>query len=532
MFANYMELAIPLVALGGLYVIVNSKPKCEPYMNAYKPSPAPYVPQVEEKDATVFTDMAGREISTKEYTSRMVPFFGKTKNIGTSLTNFSQSEQVMDALTGDGSTQLKKTENAPLFKPEESLAFAHGTPVQTNYLHERMMPSMSMNNVKPFQEERVAPGINQGFTTTGSGGFNSGMEFRNTWKDKTVDELRVATKPKETYSLANHQGPAQTLVKNLGFEGKMEKHLPDRYFVNTPDRYFVTTGAEIAPTVRSIQNTPLSQRVEITQSYQGIPGNAGVCAPAKQGMYRADHRQQLGTQDVLPSKAQVPQTNTNPASYQILPNNRSTQQSESFGVIGSLVSAITAPIKDIIKPTRKEELVGLTRVGNLGAFVPNAPIPDSKVQNTIKQGTMFSPLEMGARPFVKVTDGAYLVSEHQAVSNERDTTTMDYTGIATSTMPQQRVYDTYHSPSVDKTAAGRIANGNTQVFNGQINQVVTSNRSNMHAPYIGAPQVSKVMAGPEQYNMTRVPVQYTEQSRFEPSLLDSLKQNPYAHSII
>ena len=520
MFAKYMELAIPLVALGGLYVIVNSKQQAEPYVNAYKPSPTTYVPKAEETNPTVFTDMAGRQISTKEYTDRMVPFFGKTKNIGTSLTNFSQSEQVMDALTGDGSTQLKKTENAPLFKPEDSLSFAHGTPVQTNYLHERMMPSMSMNNVKPFQEERVAPGINQGFTTTGSGGFNSGME------------LRVATKPKETYSLANHQGPAQTLVKNLGLEGKMEKHLPDRYFVNTPDRYFVTTGSEIAPTVRSIQNAPLSQRVETTQSYQGIPGNAGVCAPAKQGMYRADHRQQLGTQDVLPSQAQVPQTNTNPASYQILPNNRSTQQSESFGVIGSLVSAITAPIKDIIKPTRKEELVGLTRVGNLGAFVPNAPVPDSKVQNTIKQGTMYSPLEMGARPFVKVTDGAYLVSDQQAVSNERDTTTMDYTGIAASTLPQQRVYDTYHSPSVDKTAAGRTANGNTQVFHGQINQAVTSNRSNMHTPYIGAPQVSKVMAGPEQYNMTRVPVQYTEQSRFESTLLDSLKQNPYAHSII
>ena len=182
MFVNYMELAIPLVALGGLYVIVNSKQKCEPYVNAYTPSHATYVPKKEEIDTAVFTDMAGRQISTKEYTSRMVPFFGKTKNIGTSLTNFSQSEQVMDALTGDGSTQLKKTENAPLFKPEESLAFANGTPVQTNYLHERMMPSMSMNNVKPFQEERVAPGINQGFTTTGSGGFNSGMEFRNTFE--------------------------------------------------------------------------------------------------------------------------------------------------------------------------------------------------------------------------------------------------------------------------------------------------------------------------------------------------------------
>ena len=528
MFIQYMELAIPLIGLGGLYLIANSK-KSEPYVNSY--SPAPYVPKKQEETAEVFIDMAGREVSTTEYTNRMVPFFGKTKNIGTSLTNFSLSETVMDALTGDGSTQLKKTENAPLFKPEESLQFTYGVPVQTDYIQERMAQSKSMNNVKPFQEERVAPGINQGFTTTGSGGFNSGMEYRHTWQDKTVDELRAANKPKETYSLINHEGPAQTRVQNLGIEGKMEKHLPDRFYVNSPDRYFVTKTAESAPTVRSIQTTHNETRTETTKEYKGAPGNAGVCAPMKHGMYRSDHRQQLPTQDVLPSQYPVSQNNLSLNNYQVLPNNRSMINHEPMGGLGSLVSAITAPIKDIIKPTRKEELIGLTRTGNLGSFVPNAPVPDSSVQNTIKQNTMYSPLELGARPFAKVTDGAYTVSEHQAVSNERDTTSMEYSGIAQSTLPQQRVYDTYHSPSVDKTVHGRPANGNTQVFAPTMNQTVTSNRSNMHAPYLGGPQLARSIPGPEQYNMTRSPNQYQEPSRMEPSLLDAFKQNPYTHKI-
>jgi hypothetical protein len=144
---------------------------------------------------------------------------------------------------------------------------------------------------------------------------------------------------------------------------------------------------------------------------------------------------------------------------------------------------------------------------------------------------MYSPLEMGARPFAKVTDGAYTVSEHQAVSNERDTTNMAYSGGAASVLSQQRVYDTYHSPSGDKTAHGRPANGNIQVYTPTINQTVTSNRSNMHEPYLGMPQLAKVMAGPEQYNSTRMPNQYTEASRIEPSLLDAFKQNPYTHQI-
>ena len=157
MLFQYMELAIPLIGLGGLYLVANSK-KPEPYINAYS-SPAPF--KKEETDQ-VFIDLAGREVSASQYSGRMVPFLGKSKNIGNSLTNYNQSENVLDALTGSGSNQLKKTENAPLFKPEESLQYTYGVPVQTDYLQERMTKSMSMNNVKPFQEERVAPGLNQG----------------------------------------------------------------------------------------------------------------------------------------------------------------------------------------------------------------------------------------------------------------------------------------------------------------------------------------------------------------------------------
>ena len=528
---NYMELAIPLVALGGLYVIVNSK-KSEPYVNAYKPSPSARKREQEQVEEYVYTDLAGRKISTKEYTERMVPYFGKSKMAGNALTDYSQSENIMDLKTGDGSTSLRKTENAPFFKPEEALSFSYGMPSQTDYIQERMVPSMSMNSVKPFQEERVGPGFNQGYTTTSSGGFNSGMEFRNLWKDKTVDELRVSTNPKESYSLKDHEGPAQTIVKNIGIEGKFEKNLPDRYFVNTPDRYLVTKGAETGPTLRAIQPEPVVHRVETTKEYQGIPGNAGICAQAKQGMYRADHRQQLAGPDVLPSQYAVPQNNLTTKTYNVVPNNRTVNPSEPFGMMGSLVSALTAPIKDIIKPTRKEEIIGLTRSGNLSSNVPNAPIPDFNVPATIKQGTMFSPLESGASPYAPVQDGAYYVSEQQSTITERQTTAREYTGGALSGMPQQRVYDTYYSPSGDKTAKGRTAGGNIQVFTPTMNQSVSNHRSDMHQSYLGVPKVANVAVGVDQYNLTRQPNQYHEPPRMEPSLLDSMKQNPYAHNIL
>ena len=39
-------------------------------------------------------------------------------------------------------------------------------------------------------------------------GFNSGMESRDSWKPKTVDDLRAANNPKAVYRLDNHMGPA------------------------------------------------------------------------------------------------------------------------------------------------------------------------------------------------------------------------------------------------------------------------------------------------------------------------------------
>ena len=40
---------------------------------------------------------------------------------------------------------------------------------------------------------------------------------------KTVDQLRTETNPKLTFGLEGHQGPAQSVIKNLGIQGKMEK---------------------------------------------------------------------------------------------------------------------------------------------------------------------------------------------------------------------------------------------------------------------------------------------------------------------
>jgi hypothetical protein len=95
----------------------------------------------------------------------------------------------------------------------------------------------------------------------------------------------------------------------------------------------------------------------------------------------------------------------------------------------------------------------------------------------------------------------------------------------------QRVYDTYHTPSNDKTVMGRQPVGNASVFTPMMNQTTSSSRSEMHTSYVGAPQTANQMMGPEQYKQTRTMNAYDEPSRMEPSMLDAFKKNPYTHSL-
>ena len=78
---------------------------------------------------------------------------------------------------------------------------SNGMPSFTQYMQDRMRNNVTskMNNTKPWEEIQVGPGLNEGFSHEGSGGFNSGMEARDKWLPKNVDQLRVKNNPKNTY---------------------------------------------------------------------------------------------------------------------------------------------------------------------------------------------------------------------------------------------------------------------------------------------------------------------------------------------
>jgi hypothetical protein len=539
-----MELAIPIIALGGLYVISNQKDKKKESFKvssvreyASMPRDNKHFISPPAESHMEYTDLAGRTMKINDQSANMVPFFGKTKNIGNNSKSKDERDSTLDNYVGAGSMQIAKTESAPLFKPQDNIQHAYGMPNQTAFFQSRENPSTNMHNVKPFQEEQVAPGMNHGFTSEGSGGFNAGMEAQSQWLPKTVDQLRVLTNPKESFELANHQGPAIHNVTNLGSIGKVEKYLPDKYFINSPDRYFTTTGAEQAGTLRSIQPNPTVHRATTSKPYAGVASNAsGAEKQPQHGLYRTDHRQQLQAEHFNPAVTTVEHNNLTSVakSIELLPNNRTTTKPESFSIMKGLVNAITAPITDILRPTRKEEF-GLSRVGALGSSIPQNTLPQSdKVASTIKESTTYSPYTKGQRAYQPVTTGGYQVSNEQAISNQRETTNVFYSGGAGSTMPEQRSYGAEYNSTINSTRGNedRIAIGNTQRFVPIINQSTNSTKSSTHMSYSGMPTaVVSTVPSLDHHGTTRTPQSYDNSDRFNPSLLQALKQNPYNHSI-
>ena len=127
----------------------------------------------------------------------MVPFFGGRVRGATADANVRES--TLDNMVGAGSQMISKQERGPLFKPHQDMQYAHGAPNMSDFYQSRVNPSLRMANIKPWEEQKVAPGLNMGYTTTGTkAGFNSGLEARDTYLPKTVNELRVDTNPKMT----------------------------------------------------------------------------------------------------------------------------------------------------------------------------------------------------------------------------------------------------------------------------------------------------------------------------------------------
>lgn len=604
-----MEFAIPLIALGGMYVISNQKNKsCPskkkmkrdvytpehetftnmglPKQNAFLPNthvPALNYPTLKNTDIAdtaqeylnpnvasekyfnqnVYENrvnqgdkvasqiqgiysLTGNYLESKEFKhNNMVPFYGgKIKGY---TYDVGMAESVLDNMAGTGSQTIKKIEQAPLFKPEDNINWAYGSPNNSDFYQSRVNPGMKNNNVKPFETQRVGPGLNQGFTTQGSAGFNSGMEARDQWLPKTVDELRVATNPKLEYSLANHEGPADAYIKNVGIIGRVEKQKPDTFYINSQDRWFTTTGAEKGETLRPIQEMGVIRRENCDTNYKGAAGSA----TGANAMYTVPSFEQSKRTEVLPGDTPCPRAvgrgqNMDDEdivrTYNNYNNHRTTvRQVDSVrSGFSRAIGAVIAPLMDVLKPSRKEEVVQNVRVyGEAKRAVPNNYVinPLDTTPTTIKETTLQS------LPFYinGMKNKEYVDNNTPLKTTERESTDCSYMGSSggQATGYGDVLYESFYNQTNNdiksQTIHNRINTGNTNLFNPNYQVSVCKNDSNCNDGRWFTPS-SAIPLPPakENYGAMHMPQYYNECNnceRISPDILTAFRNNPYTHNL-
>ena len=526
-----MELVIPLIALGGLFIVSNQSKKSESFKN----NESGYLPNTDvpdhnypvssyilnepsnftnpESDLTTKLSTVNRYDGGQAYTDKyfnpnsiptpatsantyysltgstvdnsyfrhnnMVPFFGSHLP---NQPNVNSGESVLDNYTGAGSQIFQKREVAPLFAPGENVQYANGTPNNSDFYQSRVNPSLKMANVKPFEEIKVGPGLGLGYTAEGSGGYNSGLMQRDQWTDKTVDELRVANKQKASgLVMLGHEGPANSFIKSMGQMGQMEKNRVDTTFEMGPERYMTTTGLQKGQMLHAMPIDRYVTRPETATDYTGVAGY-GVSSQTADGEYMPSKHIDLGAVPFTPAYASG-KGGAMEADYGIktktaYPNNRTSNQNDGyFGVFSGSMGAVIAPLLDILRPSRKENTVGTLRpYQNAKAPVMSSYLynPNDKPNTTIRETTENSKFHLNVN--ANQRGGAYETNPQQPQRLHRDSTTDVYyagNSSAGANSRQPRPYDAeYRQRNNDiksSTIDGRMVPGNMSLMNGDIN---------------------------------------------------------------
>ena len=512
--------------------------------------------EVDRKSVSLLTGETMDPNSFKH--NNMQPYFGA--KIRGATADLNTSESILDSKQGTGSQSFSKNEQAPLFKPDGNMNFINGTPNNSDFFQSRMNESMKMSNVTLWEPQRVGPGLNAGYGsqnerghntggTAGNDGFNAGMMSRDAWKPKTVDDLRVENNPKQSFDLLGHQGPAISAIKNQGPNdkiGKVEKHLPEKYYDNGPQRWFTTSGIEKNPPIRSTHVIPMENRIDTTREYYGGGTNTTGQATYAQNKYEESKKINLEGLPISNASAQgqnfAGSNDYSRQGYHLLPNNRITDKDnmEMGGVYGMAKAAI-APLLDILKPSRKENAIGnLRQSGNVNGTNPAGHVYNSLDKTKVTNREMTTgKIDMN---YVNVQGqnhrgNAYQVTEHQPSQNQRDTTNTEYIGAGSAQGSGLRPYNAAYAQqnNVNKTYELRPNQGSMSLFNNDQNMdmnrdesMLQNNRGNV--PNGGPNMVPSADFMGEVQGMQTYDPNF-DSNRMDASLLSAFKNNPYTQSL-
>jgi hypothetical protein len=444
----------------------------------------------------VVSQLTGERIKAGDFThNNMVPFFGgRVKQNVAAQTNNS----ILDNYTGSGITQIAKKEIEPMFDNARApFGNVFGLESATDFVQSRINDPRNRAGERPFEPVRVAPGVNEGFGSTGKGGFQQ-FEVNQYMIDniRRTDDLRTADDPKLTYN--QPVVPGQHFIGGAAENpGEVRKYRPDTFYIDEDGKRFGVAGqSEFSKeSSRPVQVLKHTARPETSSEVMGPAASQDFGESYVVGSYRAPMAQQYGGAGFRNADATSYWTNDpdnddyGREGYEVRPNERNLTSERVMGLNLRPAESgqVTVHYSDENRPTRRQESVGnIRQTGTPVGYAQGAPAitvwdPNDVARTTVKEGTInwnwmgqaapgsdgpsrlkvYDPDDI-ARPTQKAQISAK--SEYYGASNSVN---KDFTS-------HDAAYNMRTNPNKEQVAAGRDPmhgnGGSLAVFDGQIHQ--------------------------------------------------------------
>ena len=334
------------------------------------------------------SNLSGLSLNKDQFThNNQVPFFGSRvkQNV-----NVNANQSIIETFTGSSNLLRNKKEQTPLFEPTKDINTQYGTQNNNHNLKNRINTTQYRQNEVPFEKVIVGPGINKGYNANPSGGFHP--DIREYVMPKTIDELRPKSNPQISYN--GRVIPGKSSVGKQTKVGKVEKYRPDTFYVQNPDRYLTTTGAYLKETKRPHIILKDTNR-KYSKAYTPSAGPAVKKNQTAHSLYKKSSKNVFkkdGPRNAFNNNAWEDKGFGDYGKNAIdLPANERdiTGKRTHITNFTSIVKALVAPILDVMKTTKKENVEGnIRQTGNLGASGVSKNVvwdPNDVAKTTIKE---------------------------------------------------------------------------------------------------------------------------------------------------
>jgi len=463
-----------------------------------------------ETDRNIHSRLADFDFSKDEFKhNNMVPFFGGkiTQNV-----KLDDGDNKLERFTGtDKFWQPKReTENfaSDLNKNSQNV---FGKEVTLDFERSRYVNDRFVNNTLPFEQIKVGPGLDNGYTSTPSGGIQQANK-REYELPKNIDELRYDTNPKETYEGRVIDGQKASLPGEIG---EVCKNRVETTFEQTPDMYLQT--GDTANRTKETQRpcVDLKETNRSTTTLKGYDSNVqsvvkSITAPLLDTMKLS--KKQYTTMHARP---QGNFQNTNPAKMTIYDPN------------------------DVARTTIKETTIHDTRTGNLkGETKTIAYNPDDIARPTLRQATE-KDSRLGHVGF-QSADAYKVVKTEAPVTDRALTSDNQYYGVGDSKDEKQMSYDDKYNATINEVRDILFKNRKptkegkkvfNEIDNMNVNHKKLESDNVIQRDNMNYGRITNEIYTKSNINTTQDRNEYKNDYHFNPEILAPLKNNPYNKSI-